>query len=136
LRTLVRDREGNTIDEDTRSVTVPDYSAAALRISVPALFRARTASEARVLAGGGSDIPYAGREFVRTDRVFVRFSLHGAGASEDAQVTAQLTNRAGKALVALPLSAPDGDDLYQIDWPLASQARGDYLIAIEAVKGE
>ena len=41
-----------------------------------------------------------------------------------------------KPLASLPLSASDGDDSYQIDWPLASQARGDYLIAIEAVKGE
>jgi len=66
----------------------------------------------------------------------VRFSIHGAGTARDAQVTARLTNRTGKPLASLPLSAPDGDDSYQIDWPLASQARGDYLIAIEAVKGE
>jgi len=136
LRTLVRDREGVTVDEDTRSLTVPDYAAAALTISVPALFRARTASEARALASGAADTPYAGREFVRTDRLFVRFSIHGAGTARDAQVTARLTNRTGKPLASLPLSAPDGDDSYQIDWPLASQARGDYLIAIEAVKGE
>jgi len=115
---------------------VPDYAAAALTISVPALFRARTASEARALASGAADTPYAGREFVRTDRLFVRFSIHGAGTARDAQVTARLTNRTGKPLASLPLSAPDGDDSYQIDWPLASQARGDYLIAIEAVKGE
>ena len=78
LRTLVRDRAGNTIDEDTRPLTVPDYAAAELAISAPALFRARNAGEARVFTGAAQEsVPFAGREFVRTDRLFVRFAVYG-----------------------------------------------------------
>ena len=29
-----------------------------------------------------------------------------------------------------------GEGMYQIEWPLSSQARGDYLIAIEANGGD
>jgi VWFA-related protein len=135
FRTLIRDRDGNTVDEDTRSLTVPDYAAPALAISGPVVFRARNASEARAIAGDAPDTPFAGREFVRTDRLFIRFSVYGAAAA-DAEVAAQLTNRAGTPLLSLPVSAPGGEGPYQIEWPLGSQARGDYLIAIEAVKGE
>jgi VWFA-related protein len=134
LRTLIRDRDGHTVDEDTRSLTVPDYAAPALALSVPVLFRARNAAEARAIAGDAPDRPFAGREFVRTDRLFVRFSVYGAAAAE-AQVSAQLTNRSGIPLLSLPV-APDGEESYQIEWPLGSQARGDYLMAIEAVRGE
>jgi VWFA-related protein len=135
LRTFIRDRDGKTVDEDTRSLTVPDYSAPALAISAPALFRARNASEARSIAGAAPDTPFAGREFVRTDRLFIRFSVYGSAAA-DAAISAQLTNRSGAPLLSLPVSAPDGEDSYQIEWPLGSQARGDYLIAIEAIRGE
>jgi len=136
LRTLVRDREGNTVDEDTRSVTVPDYSATALAISAPALMRARTIAEARAIAGDPDAVPFAGREFVRTDRVFLRFGVYGTAAA-GAEVTAQLANRLGAPLLTLPVMAMgDGEGTYQIEWPLASQARGDYLIAIAAASGD
>jgi VWFA-related protein len=137
LRTLVRDRAGNTIDEDTRPLTVPDYAAAALAISAPALFRARNAGEARVFSGAAQEsVPFAGREFVRTDRLFVRFAVYGR-AAPDANVTARLTNRSGTPLVTLPARAvADGEGMYQIEWPLASQARGDYLISVEATAGD
>ena len=85
---------------------------------------------------GKATVPFAAREFVRTDRVFVRFGVYGQAAA-GAAVTAQLTNRFGTPLVAMPVVAlGDGEGTYQIEWPLASQARGDYLIAIEAAKGE
>jgi VWFA-related protein len=137
LRTLIRDREGDTIDEDTRSVTVPDYSKAALAIGLPAVYRARNAAEARAISGDApSPAPFAGREFVRTDRLFVRFGVYGTVAA-DADVTAELTNRSGTPLLPLPVVAiNDGEGIYQIEWPLASQARGDYLIAIDAVSGD
>jgi VWFA-related protein len=137
LRTLIRDRDGNSVDEDTRSVTVPDYAKAALAIGVPAVYRARTAMEARAISGDARETtPFAGREFVRTDRLFVRFGVYGTAAA-DADVTAQLTNRSGTPLLPLPVIAmTDGAGVYQIEWPLTSQARGDYLIAIEATSGE
>jgi len=137
LRTLIRDRDGITLDEDTRSLTVPDYSKAALALGVPAVYRARNATEARAIGRDAQDAtPFAGREFVRTDRLFVRFGVYGS-ATPGVDLSAQLTNRSGRPLLTLPVSAlTDGDGMYQIEWPLASQARGDYLIVIEAVSGD
>jgi hypothetical protein len=72
---------------------------------------------------------------VRTDRLFVRFTVYGSVAGQ-ALVSAQLTNRVGAQLLALPVAKViDGGTTYQVDLPLASNARGDYLIAIEAAHG-
>jgi len=136
LRAIVRDGDGNTVDEDARSITVPDYSGTGLAISVPVLFRARNAADAKAIAGAQQPRPFAGREFVRTDRVFVRFAVYGQAAAP-ALVSAQLTSRTGSPLLALPVSAlSHGEPKYQIDLPLASNARGDYLIAVEAAHGD
>ena len=136
LQTTVRDAKGNTIDEDRRTIPVPDFSAPELGIGMPILLRARTVSEARALAAAGQPMPFAGREFVRTDRLFVRFVVHGAAASE-AGVSAQLTGKAGATLVTLPLTKIAGmETTYQIDLPLASIARGDYLVAVSAAHGD
>jgi VWFA-related protein len=145
LHTAVRDVDGNTIDDDRRAITVPDFTGGALSISSPVVFRARSAAEARSIAGAAGALlptPFAGREFVRTDRLFVRFEVYG-GAAETV-VSAQLTSRNGAPLVAVPVAALPGADAvgghnrtsYQIDWPLSSHARGDYLIAIAAARGD
>jgi VWFA-related protein len=73
LQTTVRDANGNTIDEDRRSISVPDFSAAGLAIGVPVLLRARTAADVTAIAATQKPMPFAGREFIRTDRLFVRF---------------------------------------------------------------
>jgi VWFA-related protein len=136
LRAVVRDADGNTVDEDTRSITVPDYSGTGLSISVPVLLRARNAADARAISGAQQTMPFAGREFVRTDRLFVRFAVYGETARQ-ASVSAQLTSRTGSPLMALLVTAlTDGEPKYQIDLPLASNARGDYLIAVEAAHGK
>ena len=60
-----------------------------------------------------------------------------AAAAGQAKVSAQLTSRIGAPLLALPVTAlTDRDAEYQIDLPLASNARGDYLIAVEAAHGD
>jgi VWFA-related protein len=136
LRLTVRDTAGNIVDEDRRPFSVPDLSAANLAIGVPVLLRARTAADARLLAGGTPAIPYAGREFVRTDRLFVRFSVFGESAGA-ADVSAQLTNKTGRTLLELPIvPMPGGESAYQVELPMASIARGDYLLAVAARHGE
>ena len=136
LQLTVRDPAGNVLDEDRRPFSVPDLSATDLALSMPVLLRARTVVDARALAEGRQAIPFAGREFGRTDHLYVRFSVYGASASE-ATVSARLTNKAGAALLELPAARmPSPETMYQIDLPLASIARGDYLIAIAAAHGE
>ena len=105
-----------------------------LTLSSPAAILARNAAELRAV--GAASVPYAGREFGRTDRVFVRFEVYGETAA-NAVVTARLLSRAGGELRTLTVSAPrNGLNAYEIDVPLASLARGDFLIAIAAEAGD
>jgi VWFA-related protein len=136
LQLTVRDASGNIVDEDRRAFSVPDLSATALTVGAPVVLRARTVTDARALAEGRQAAPFAGREFNRTDRVFVRFSVYGASASA-AAVSARLTTRAGAPLLELALAKmSDTDAAYQIDVPISSIARGDYLIAVAAAHGD
>ena len=75
-------------------------------------------------------MPFAGREFVRTDRVLVRFAVYGAAAGK-ALISGTLMNGKGSPQLELPVAALSAGT-YQIELPLASNARGDYLIAVEA----
>ncbi|MCU1385950.1 MAG: VWFA-related Acidobacterial domain protein, partial [Acidobacteria bacterium] len=133
LSLTVRDAAGNILDEDRRPFTVPDLSAPALTIPPPVLLRTRTVAEARTIAGGGRATPFAGREFHRTERVFVRFSVSGAAESE-AAVSARLTNHTGATLLALPVVRLAAG--YQVEVPLTSIARGDYIVAVAAAHDE
>ena len=77
--------------------------------------------------------PFAGRQFERTDRVIVRFATAGPAAA-DATVTATLPGRRGVSLATLPLKTK-APGRYEIDLPIGSIARGEYVISIEASKG-
>ena len=134
LQTTVRDAAGNILDEDRRPLAVPDPSSTALTIATPVLLRARTVADARAIAAGGHALPFAGREFNRTDRLYVRIAVYGAVAKA-ADVSARLTTRAGAALLELPV-VRTGETEYQLEVPLTSIARGDYLIAIAAAHAE
>ena len=135
LQLKVRDAAGDVLDEEHRPFTVPDLSAARLALSLPVLLRARTVADARALADGGQTPPFASREFVRADHLFVRFSVFGA-TSTHADVSAHLINRSGSVLLELPIARMAGSEtISQIELPLVSIARGDYLIAIAATDG-
>ncbi|HEY7501966.1 MAG TPA: VWA domain-containing protein [Vicinamibacterales bacterium] len=135
LTVTVTDGAGELIDRDVKTIDVPDPSATALAIGAPAVFRAQNALELRTLDRSPTAIPFAGREFVRTDRLFMRFTVYGAGAAT-AKVTTRIISQWGKDLAELPVTrrAPDQNQ-YEIDLPLSSVARGDFLIAIGAEAG-
>ena len=77
------------------------------RSSAPVLLRARTIADARTLAEGRQASPFAGREFNRTDHVFVRFTIYGAPAAA-ADASARLTTKAGVSLLELPIAKMAG----------------------------
>jgi len=136
LRLKVRDGTGDVLDEDQRPFAVPDLSAAQLALSPPVLLRARTVAEARALADGRLATAFARREFTRTDHLFVRVSVFGTAAA-DADVSARLTDKSGSVLLDLPITRLAGSaTVSQIDLPLVSIARGDYLIAVSAAHGD
>ena len=111
--------------------TVMDPPEPSERLSVqdPRLWVVRRPAELRAVLGGNPPEPTALREFVRTDRLILRFGVDGADATE-ANVSAGLVDRRGKRLLDLPLTR-DGAD-WRVDLPFASIARGDYVLALEA----
>jgi VWFA-related protein len=131
----VLDATGEVIDRDARTIDVPDPVASPLWVTSPALFRAQNAREFRALDRGPNAMPFPGREFVRTDRLVIRFEVHGTSAAA-AKVSARMTSQWGKDLAELPLSPRAASDApYEIELPLATVARGEFLIAISAAAG-
>jgi VWFA-related protein len=131
----VRDSTNDIIDREVRTIEVPDPAAPALWVTSPAVFRAQNAREYRSLDRGPNAVPFPGREFERTDRLVIRFEVHGAAAST-ATVAARIVSQWGKDLAELPLvPRATGVGPYEIDLPLSSVARGDFLIAVSASAG-
>jgi VWFA-related protein len=135
LTVNVLDAAGETIDRDARTIDVPDPAATPLWISTPRLFRTQNALEFRNLDRSAEAVPFASREFVRTDRLNIRFAVNGTAAA-GAEVRARIVSQWGKDLNELPLAPRAADDApFEIDLPLSSVARGDFLIAITATSG-
>ena len=132
LRHQLIEADGSRSDRQESTLDVPDFASKPIALTTPMLLRARTPLELRTLLAAKDPLPYAGRQFDRTDRVLVRFAATGAGAA-DATVTAHLLSRTGTALSTLPLkSTPSG---YELDLPLGSIAHGEYVISFEASHG-
>ncbi|MBI4486063.1 MAG: VWA domain-containing protein, partial [Acidobacteria bacterium] len=136
LHIVSRDASGDVFDEESRLVTVPEFPDARLTLSSPIVLRAQNFLEFRALGASPDPVPFAGHEFVRTDRLLIRFTVYGDSAS-NATVSARLMTRDQNTLVALPVAAlPGRDSTYQIDFPLSSVARGDFLLAVEVANGD
>jgi VWFA-related protein len=132
LKTSVRSENGEQIDAETRRIQVEGFDTTTLSIGTPVVLRPRTVSDIRAMQSGQDAPAWVGREFDRVDRLFIRFPLYGG---DPPAPEAQLLNRQAKQLLTIPIARlPDGQ--YQIDLPLASIARGDYLISIEAARGD
>jgi VWFA-related protein len=129
----VIEADGSPGDKAESTIEVPDFARAPLSITSPVVFRGRTPLELRAIQAQPDPPPFAGRQFERTDRIIVRFSVVGPAAA-DATVTANLLGRRGAHLAVLPLKTVPGRG-YEIDLPVGSVARGEYVIAIDASHG-
>ena len=98
----VRDKAGEVIDRVVRVVEVPDSSAPALGLTTPVVYRVKNPSDMRAVMSESPPV-YAGRDFLRTDRLMVRFATYRA--IEGGRVSATLLSRAGVKLVDLPAAA-------------------------------
>ena len=130
LSIRVLDRAGEIVDRETRSVDAPPAEGPLWLSAV--VHRAATPAEARTLLAADAPI-YAGREFVRTDRLLIRLHAYGK-ADKTATITGRLIDRRGATL--LPLAISGSPDAWQIDLPLASIAPGDFALAFEAQSGD
>jgi VWFA-related protein len=132
LRLTVEGAGGaGTLDQDNRTIDVPDLTAPEAALSTPRVFRARTAREFQALVGDAAAVPAVTREFSRTERLLIRFDTYGAGTEQPA-VTASLLNRAGTKMSDLPVAAAAAGGTHQIDFGLSSIPAGEYLIEITA----
>ena len=129
MRIVVENARGQVIDSTTQSLTVPDYAKTQVSFGTPRLYRARTAREMLLVRNNLDAIPTATREFSRGERLLIRFDAYAAGGSRP-EVTAKLLNRTGAAMADVPVQVAEGKP-FQIDFPLASLAAGEYLIQID-----
>jgi VWFA-related protein len=130
MRMVVENARGEVIDSTTQTMTVPDYTKTQISFSTPRVYRARTAREMLQLRNNLEATPSATREFSRAERMLVRFDAYAAGGATP-EVTAKLLNRTGAAMSDVPVQAAEGKP-FQIDFPLASLAAGEYIIQIDA----
>jgi hypothetical protein len=125
LRVSVESADAEVLDSEIREITVPDLTSPQAVIGTPAVYRARTVRELQQLKADAQATPTAGREFSRSDRVFLRVPVYGAGAAAP-QLTARLLNRTGQTMSELPIA--DG----AIDLTLTSLPPGEYIVEITA----
>jgi VWFA-related protein len=131
LRYSIEGEASGVLDSDVREYTVPDLTAAQVQLSTPQVLRARSVKEFREMnAGTGAAVPTAGREFRRTDRLLIRFDAYAP--VEAPKVAARLLNRAGQAMLDIPVSDRSGEPAFQLDLPLAGMAAAEYLVEITA----
>jgi hypothetical protein len=124
-----RDGAGDVLDRHDRTIDVPDPARTGLWISSPQVIRTSNALELRKVKADPSPTPAPGREFSRADRLLIRFTVHGANAGP-AEVTARLLNNHAAPLTPLNVARTGAN--CEIDLPLISIARGEFLIGIEA----
>jgi VWFA-related protein len=129
-----RNSAGEVIDREMRSLTIADPAGTPLGLPTPAVFRARAPREWRALRSARAPVPTAVRDFAAGDRLLVRVDAFGAAAGA-AQATARLVNRSGVDGAPIPVAAR-GEGRFEIDLPLSSIARGEWLLAITATAGE
>lgn len=131
----VLDASGGIVDRDTRTFTVPDVTGAPLSISSPVVLRSQSPLELRQLRSDPSPVPFAGREFARTDRLLIRFAVQGIDSLQ-ATVSAKLLNRRAVRVADLAVGRLDGANHgYEVDLPLQTVARGEFLVSMEATHG-
>jgi VWFA-related protein len=130
LDLTIQDSNGDMIDHEQRTITIPDVGKTTLALTTPIVSRARSAAEFRSL-NAGEPVAFAGRDFSRSDRLLLRVAPYGS-ASSDAEVTAQLVGPRGTTLAELPIHTDGEGAGFRLDLPLSSLATGEFLISIAA----
>ena len=134
LTITARDHTGEIIDRDKRTITVPDPAAGALWITSPVVVSTRGPLEWRAAKEDPTPAPSAAREFGRNERLLVRFAVHGTNSGA-ATIVGRFMTRKGVPLTTLRVDTnPAGG--YEIDLPLSTIARGEFLLSIEAVHAD
>lgn len=129
LRLSVEGGSG-VLDSEIREIVVPDLTSTQTSLGTPVLFRGRTPRDVQQLKADAQAVPATGREFSRTDRVFMRVAAYGAGAPG---LSVHMLSRAGQTMSELPVTPPamPGGEAV-VDIPLAGLAPGEYIVEVKA----
>jgi VWFA-related protein len=130
VKIVLADQEGRTIDRETRTIDVPDFSGSEVALGTPRFHRPRTLRDFQTLAADADAVPLATREFARTDRLLIRFDARGPGGGP-ASPAAAILSRAGRKMfdVQVAPSVAEGAS-HQIDLALSPLPAGEYLLEI------
>jgi len=134
VKMSVENARAQRIDSEDIVDSVPDFTATGPTISMPQVFRARTAFELGTLRKSTTAVPIVSRMFSRTERLFMRFEVYGPGAAPPV-VTMRLLNQVGEPKAPLAVPTSPGPNVFEADVSLASFPPGDYLIEITASVG-
>ena len=130
LRLTVEGVDGaGTLDRETQTIDVPDFSAAEPSLSTPRVFRARTARDIQMLQADAAAVPTVARDFSRTERLLIRFDAYAPG-TEQAVPTARLLNRAGDKISDLSVMPAGPGGTHQVDVGLNTTPPGEYLVEL------
>jgi hypothetical protein len=130
LRIAVEGSAAQTLDSETREITVPDLTSAQPILGTPSVLRGRTAREFQQLRADPDAVPIAGREFSRIEHLLVRVPTYGPGDALPA-LSVHLLNRAGAAMNELTAEPSPKAGEQQIDLPLAALPPGEYVLEIK-----
>jgi VWFA-related protein len=129
LRLSVEGGSG-VLDSEIREIVVPDLTSTQTSLGTPVLFRGRTPRDIQQLKADPQAVPATGREFSRTDRLFMRVAAYGAGAPV---LSVHMLSRVGQTMSELPVTppaTPGGEAV--VDIPLAGLAPGEYIVEVKA----
>jgi hypothetical protein len=129
VRITVADRDGGTLDRETRVVDVPDYAKPTASLGTPKFYRARTAREFQMFATDADATPIAAREFARTDRLLIKFDAY-ATQGETSSPGAAILNRAGRKMFDVPVGPATAGASHQIDLTLSPLPVGEYVLEV------
>ena len=121
-------------DRFVRTIVSPDPPDDVLGVEAVRVWQVRRPAELTAVLGAEPPAPTTERAFPRTDRLIIRFALAG-DLSASAAVSVALLGARGARLTTVQVKASEDGTTWLIDLPLSSIARGDYLVAIEAVSG-
>jgi VWFA-related protein len=131
LKIVVADREGKTIDRETRPIDVPDYAGGAAALGTPRFHRPRTPREFQTLVTDAEAIPVVTRDFARTDRLLIRFDASAPGG-EPASPSAAILSRTGRRMFDVPVVRATTGASHQIDLTLSPLPAGEYVLEVMA----
>jgi hypothetical protein len=134
LRLTARAADRSVVDAWTQILAVPDWGTAALALSTPRFYRARSLQELRAIQASPDPVPTAVRQFSHTDRVLVALECYTSRPGETPELSAHVLTREGRELTALQVPALE-NGYARFELPVGSLGQGTYILRLRAALG-